>query len=791
MTAVIYRFGPFRLDVAARELRRDDALLPLPASAFDCLAYLVAERDRAVGRDELIAAVWGRADVSDTMLGQTVLKVRRTLGGRGDPQAWIRTVPRFGYRWVAPVEPIAEAPMPASVGNPVPTQAPVASPAALPDAGTPTEPGKRRVKAVIGLAAALVVLAIVFGLWRSPAADRAGPAVANDSALILPVRIDSYGEHGWLRLGLMDLLAERLRQAGLSVPPSESVLAVLRERTRDDGTVEPLGDLANWQVQTVARLDDGEWIVEIEADATGLRHHAQARAVDPVQAARGAGDALLARLGRLPPDPVANSIPALDEVLQRTRAAMLADQFELARSQIEHAPAELQRRPELLHRRAQIELRAGDYLLVESLLRELLADLQPGENDDLRARAWITLAASHVRRQDAAAAAQAYDQALSLLEPAPNPDRSALGLAYLGRGLVAAMHGRLDAATEDLGRARIQMQAGGDALGLAQVDLNLGVFDVLRQRPADGRGSLLRAAERFERLGAREELVYTLNAIAEIDSSLLQHTLALQFSDRIWPPQMHSGNARSRWDLVLTRARILFDLGRLDEADELLDGLLGQADPSLDRFRLARAWGLQARIATDRGASRAAGDAAARALVIIAEQTRPTDSRQELRTWLLRLLALQAQGEHERAGRELSQMHAWSERYGGVWAQVYLPLADAVQARASGASDRSLALFEQALSQAEALAVPDVLVEVVQHQVLALIEQAQLDRAQAVAGRVATWAEADARAAWTQAAVLHALGYAQASEQAAATGRRLAGQRLPIQLAPIRIAGSP
>src|SRR5690606_19163602 len=82
------------------ELRRGGDLVALPTSALDCLAYLVAHRDRAVGRDELIAAVWGRADVADALLAQTVLRIRRTLGDVGAGDSAIRTIARFGYRWV-------------------------------------------------------------------------------------------------------------------------------------------------------------------------------------------------------------------------------------------------------------------------------------------------------------------------------------------------------------------------------------------------------------------------------------------------------------------------------------------------------------------------------------------------------------------------------------------------------------------------------------------------------------------------------------------------------------------
>src|SRR6185312_17139164 len=84
--------------------------MPIAVSprAFDCLAYLIEHRDRAVGKDELVAAIWERVDVSDTQLGQTVLRARRAVDDDGQTQTVIRTVSRFGYRWVADVSTAAD-----------------------------------------------------------------------------------------------------------------------------------------------------------------------------------------------------------------------------------------------------------------------------------------------------------------------------------------------------------------------------------------------------------------------------------------------------------------------------------------------------------------------------------------------------------------------------------------------------------------------------------------------------------------------------------------------------------
>lgn len=96
-----FRFHEFELDTASRELRRDGQRVALPPKSFECMTYLLVHRERAVGRDELISAVWGRVDVSDTVVAQTLFRARKALGDSGQESRLIRTVPRFGYQWIA------------------------------------------------------------------------------------------------------------------------------------------------------------------------------------------------------------------------------------------------------------------------------------------------------------------------------------------------------------------------------------------------------------------------------------------------------------------------------------------------------------------------------------------------------------------------------------------------------------------------------------------------------------------------------------------------------------------
>jgi DNA-binding winged helix-turn-helix (wHTH) protein len=97
------RFGPFTLELHARKLRRDEALVP-PSRALEALAYLIMHRDRAVDRDEIIAAVWPDVAVTDDSLIHAVSVIRRALGDGPAQASYIETIPRRGYRFVGHVE---------------------------------------------------------------------------------------------------------------------------------------------------------------------------------------------------------------------------------------------------------------------------------------------------------------------------------------------------------------------------------------------------------------------------------------------------------------------------------------------------------------------------------------------------------------------------------------------------------------------------------------------------------------------------------------------------------------
>lgn len=117
------RFGPFRLDMANRLLSRDGIELPLPPRAIGVLWFLVGRPGRIVSKQEVLEEVWKDAFVSDTSLAEAVSLVRQALGDDPQQPTYIQTVPRRGYRFVAPVVPedpvTAEPPGPRNAADAV------------------------------------------------------------------------------------------------------------------------------------------------------------------------------------------------------------------------------------------------------------------------------------------------------------------------------------------------------------------------------------------------------------------------------------------------------------------------------------------------------------------------------------------------------------------------------------------------------------------------------------------------------------------------------------------------
>jgi DNA-binding winged helix-turn-helix (wHTH) protein len=106
---IAHLFEDYALDADRRELRRDDAVVPVEPQVFDLLAYLVLPRDRVVSKDDLLTAVWNGRVVSESALTTRINAVRAALGDNGDAQRLIRTLRGHGFRFVGEVREFGDA----------------------------------------------------------------------------------------------------------------------------------------------------------------------------------------------------------------------------------------------------------------------------------------------------------------------------------------------------------------------------------------------------------------------------------------------------------------------------------------------------------------------------------------------------------------------------------------------------------------------------------------------------------------------------------------------------------
>src|SRR6266478_1710910 len=112
-------FRELRLDTANHSLWRNGSRVPVAPKGFDVLAYLVEHAGRVVTQDEILEALWSETYVNPEVLRKYILEIRKTLGDRPDNPEFIETVPKRGYRFVAPVleenatEPLVAATSPA------------------------------------------------------------------------------------------------------------------------------------------------------------------------------------------------------------------------------------------------------------------------------------------------------------------------------------------------------------------------------------------------------------------------------------------------------------------------------------------------------------------------------------------------------------------------------------------------------------------------------------------------------------------------------------------------------
>lgn len=216
-----YAFGEFVLERSQqRVLRKDGSELALTPRLFSALLLFVENADALLEKDALMRALWPGLVVEENNLSQTVSSLRRALGDEPPGSRYIQTVARRGFRFIAAVSVVPEAPprAPAPAMPSVPATPSLAS-AAPPVADPPVAPavapgrhvfGERRLGMI--LAGGTALLGGAFGwAWLNTGAP---PEVAPDARATLavlpfkPLADESRDE--LLEVGMADSLITRL-----------------------------------------------------------------------------------------------------------------------------------------------------------------------------------------------------------------------------------------------------------------------------------------------------------------------------------------------------------------------------------------------------------------------------------------------------------------------------------------------------------------------------------------------------------------------------------------------------
>lgn len=118
-------FELFRLDLTDERLWRGSQEIPLRPKTFAVLRFLLGRPGRLITKEELHDAVWTNTSVSDAVLLVCIRELRKALGDQVEAPQFIETVPRRGYRFIAPLKGESSAQSPATA-SPTSPQLPIA-----------------------------------------------------------------------------------------------------------------------------------------------------------------------------------------------------------------------------------------------------------------------------------------------------------------------------------------------------------------------------------------------------------------------------------------------------------------------------------------------------------------------------------------------------------------------------------------------------------------------------------------------------------------------------------------
>jgi len=251
----VYRFGPFQLDTSKATLTRNSNQLKLQDLPYRLLAILVEKPGEIVSREEVRQRLWPQNTFVefDNSLGVAIRKIRDALGDNADAPCYVETVPRRGYRFLAPVTTVTESQDPVRPVTPQPVRAPISS---LSSEKHSAISGRRLRYIAIAAFIVLVIGSTVYrfrlprtGIENKTAAETNLPPVrVRRSVAVMGFRnLPGRPEDNWLSPAFAEMLSTELAaDSALRMVSGEDVARAKREL--------PLSDEDSLAKETLERL---------------------------------------------------------------------------------------------------------------------------------------------------------------------------------------------------------------------------------------------------------------------------------------------------------------------------------------------------------------------------------------------------------------------------------------------------------------------------------------------------------------------------------------------------------
>lgn len=274
------RFGDFELDLRTGELRRNGTSLWLQPQPAKVLVLLARRAGAVVGRQELAKELWGDETFVDFEQGLNfaIRQIRHALGDDADHPRFVETLPRRGYRFIAPVEPVPEPQQPIAEANVAAGESAQALPAGFLHSRKPWR--------VAAAASVLLLVSLLVAYFRSPRGSTKAAAGPIQSVAVLPLaNLSADPQQEYFSDGLTDELITELAKTGsLRVISRTSVTGYKGTHKRVpqigqelqvdaivEGSVERVGDRVRIRAQLI-RTDTDEhlWAGSYDRDVSDL-----------------------------------------------------------------------------------------------------------------------------------------------------------------------------------------------------------------------------------------------------------------------------------------------------------------------------------------------------------------------------------------------------------------------------------------------------------------------------------------------------------------------------------------